>query len=219
MTPETPPVGVWPSAQTDRFVHERLPPPGQRARLHYGAPALRIPAQANLVDVLLAGVAARALMGKAFLRSDVVTLTYGNAATRINQFAHVLTVQRGLQPGNRVLLRGGNSIGLALAWLGLVKAGLIAVATMPLLRARALRDVIHKAEPVLALCDAALLDELKAAQSDGGSLQSVLAFNTDNAPDSLDGLARGQSGVFTPCLTAADDTALMVSTSGTTGQP
>jgi 2-aminobenzoate-CoA ligase len=38
-------------------------------------------------------------------------------------------------PGHRVLLRGGNSIGMALAWLAVVKGGGIAVATMPLLRA------------------------------------------------------------------------------------
>jgi hypothetical protein len=53
-------------------------------------------------------------------------------------------------PGNRVLLRGGNSIGMALAWLAVVKAGGIAVATMPLLRARELGDIIDKAQPTLA---------------------------------------------------------------------
>jgi hypothetical protein len=73
----------------------------------------------------------------------------------VNRIAQVLTEDFGLQPGNRVLLRGGNSIGMALAWLGVVQAGLVAVATMPLLRAKELGEIIEKARPALALCDAA----------------------------------------------------------------
>ena len=37
------------SAQTDRFVHDRLPPPEQCAQMRYELPELRIPDQANLV--------------------------------------------------------------------------------------------------------------------------------------------------------------------------
>ena len=66
---------------------------------------------------------------------------------RVDRICRVLTEDLGLVPGNRVLLRGGNSIGMALAWLAVVKAGLIAVATMPLLRARELGDIIDKAQP------------------------------------------------------------------------
>ena len=44
----------------------------------------------------------------------------------------------------------GNSIGMALAWLGVVQAGLVAVATMPLLRAKELGEIIEKAQPKLA---------------------------------------------------------------------
>ena len=73
---------------------------------------------------------------------------------RVDRICRVLVEDLGLVPGNRVLLRGGNSIGLALAWLAVVKAGLIAVATMPLLRARELGDIIDKAQPTVALCDA-----------------------------------------------------------------
>ncbi len=83
----------------------------------------------------------------------------------MNRIAQVLTEDFGLQPGNRVLLRGGNSIGMALAWLGVVQAGLVAVATMPLLRAKELGEIIEKARPALALCDAGLLEELQAAQA------------------------------------------------------
>ena len=69
-------------------------------------------------------------------------------------------------PGNRVLLRSANNAMKAAAWLGVLKAGGIAVATMPLLRAQELSYMLGKAKVQFALCDARLADELdKAAPS------------------------------------------------------
>lgn len=208
-----------PSAQTDRFVHDRLPQSAQRADMRYDLPELVIPAQANLVDVLLGQIAARGLSDRPFLRSDNITLSYTDASERIDRIAQVLTEDFELQPGNRVLLRGGNSIGMALAWLGVVKAGLVAVATMPLLRAKELVEVIDKAEPALALSDATLLEELQTAQAQTGRLKTIIPFNLVDAPGSLEVLSASKNGYFTPCLTAADDIAMMAFTSGTTGKP
>ena len=215
----TSPPAAAPSAQTDRFVHDRLPPASQRANMRYDLPELAIPDQANLVDVLLDQIAARGLLDRPFLRSDNITLSYANAAERINCIAQVLIEDFGLQPGNRVLLRGGNSIDLALAWLGVVKAGLVAVATMPLLRSKELVEIIEKAQPELALCDAALLDELQAAQAHTRRLKTIIPFNLMAAPGSLEVLSARKDGHFDPCLTAADDIAMMAFTSGTTGKP
>ncbi|MFC6282264.1 MULTISPECIES: benzoate-CoA ligase family protein [Polaromonas] len=207
------------SAQADHFVHDRLPPAEQRAEMRYDLPGLQVADQANLVDVLLAKVTARGLSGRPFLRSDKITLTYEDAAERINRIAQVLTEDFGLVPGNRVLLRGGNSMGMALAWLGVVKAGLIAVATMPLLRAKELAEVIEKSQAQLALCDATLLDELQTAKGQSKILETIVPFNLMNEPGSLAVLAARKDGAFKPCLTAADDVALMAFTSGTTGKP
>ena len=207
------------SAQTDRFVHERLPPLEARAQMRYDLAELRISDQANLVDVLLGQVEARGLLNKPFLRSDKITLTYEDASERINTIAQVLTEDFGLVPGNRVLLRGGNSIGMALAWLGVVKAGLIAVATMPLLRAKELGEVIEKAQIGFALCDAALMDELNVAKAQTRILVTIIPFNLMTEPSSLAVLTSQKDGNFKPCPTAADDVALMAFTSGTTGKP
>ena len=129
------------SAQTDRFVHERLPPPEQWPSLRYDRPELQFPAQLNLVEALLDQAPAKGLGDRPLLRSSRITFTYAQTLERVNRIAQLLTEDLGLVPGNRVLLRGGNSIGMALAWLAVVKAGLIAVATMPLLRARELGGV------------------------------------------------------------------------------
>ena len=207
------------SVQVDRFVHDRLPPPEQRADMRYDLPEFAVEAEANLVDVLLGQIVARGLSDRPFLRSDKITLSYADAAERINRIAQVLTEDFALVPGNRVLLRGGNSIGMALAWLGVVKAGLVAVATMPLLRAKELAEIIKKAQPLLALCDATLLDELQTAQAQTGDLKTIIPFNLMDAPGSLAALSALKDGHFTPCPTAADDIALLAFTSGTTGKP
>ena len=207
------------SAQTDRFVHDRLPLSEQRAQMRYDLPELRITDQANLVDVLFAGISAKRLMGKPFLRSDNITLSYADASERINRIAQVLTENFGLIPGNRVLLRGGNSIGMALAWLGVVKAGLIAVATMPLLRAKELGEVIEKAQINFALCDATLMDEMNIARAQSATLKTIVLFNLMNEPGSLAVLSAQKDGNFKPCLTSANDVAMMAFTSGTTGKP
>ena len=51
-----------------------------------------------------------------------------------------------LEPGNRVLLRGTNTPMLAACWFAVLKAGGIAVTTMPLYRAGELRFMMEKAQ-------------------------------------------------------------------------
>ena len=221
------------SAQTDRFVHERLPPGHLLPRMHYDLPELCIAAQANLaVELLDKAISAKGFAEQPMLRSPSLTLSYAQALHRVNQIGHVLTADLGLVPGNRVLLRGANSIALALAWLAVVKAGMVAVATMPLLRAKELGEIIDKAQPAVALCDAALLGELQAAQDAQMTKDAqaspcrTVTFNSADASDSLEALcATHQSadghaeGRFNACPTSADDIALMAFTSGTTGKP
>jgi 2-aminobenzoate-CoA ligase len=100
-----------------------------------------------------------------------------------------------------------------------VQAGLIAVASMPLLRAKELGEILDKAQPALALCDAGLLEELQQAQAQSGTLRTIIALNAAEAPGTLAAMAAPKSGQCVPCPTSADDIALMAFTSGTTGQP
>jgi 2-aminobenzoate-CoA ligase len=205
------------SAQPDRFVRDRLPPAQQLPRLVYGRPELQFPQQLNLVEELLDKAPARGFGNRPMLRSDRLTLTYAEARQRVDRIARMLTQDLGLVPGNRVLLRGGNSIGLALAWLAVVKAGLVAVPTMPLLRARELGDIIDKAQPVAALCEAKLLQDLDQARVGRPGLRTVVVF--DAAGDMPDRSASAGQNPLAACPTAADDIALLAFTSGTTGKP
>jgi 2-aminobenzoate-CoA ligase len=207
------------SAQTDRFVHDRLPPPAQGPRLDYNLPELQLPAQVNLVQALFEGAARRGLADRPLLRSPRRTLSYAQAQLEVARIAQMLVQDHGLVPGNRVLLRGGNSIGMALAWLAVVQAGAVAVATMPLLRAKELTEVIDKAQPTLALCDERLLDELQIARAQQPVLQTLVSFDALHQSGELARAAAGYDGLYPACATAADDIALLAFTSGTTGKP
>ncbi len=203
----------------DDFVVSRMPPDDQLPHLRFDLPELQFGTPLNLVEELLDKAGAKGFAGRPLLRSSKIVLTYGEVRDRVDQIARVLVEDLKLVPGNRVLLRGGNSIGMALAWLAVVKAGLIAVPTMPLLRAKELGDIIDKARPEVALCDAKLLDELKLAQQQQPSLLTIILFNQMNEPGSLGVLASQKPGDFTAHRTASEDIALMAFTSGTTGQP
>ena len=207
------------SAQLDRFVHDRLPPPAALPHMLYDRPELVLPPRINVAEELLDKASAKGWGERPMLRSSRGTLTYLQAREEVDRIARVLVEDLGLVPGNRVLLRGGNTVALALAWLAVVKAGLVAVATMPLLRARELGDIIDKAQPAVALCDARLLGELELACNERPVLATVVPFNAPDREGSLEQRSAGKPAGFTACPTAADDIALLAFTSGTTGKP
>ena len=127
-----------PSAHIDRFVRDRVPPAAQLPQLLFDLPALQFGEQLNCASELLdrwvaQGQGARlAVLGEA-PDGTPIRWNYAQLQAQANRIANVLVKGLGLVPGNRVLLRGANSPMLAACWFGVVKAGGIAVGTMPLL--------------------------------------------------------------------------------------
>jgi len=89
---------------------------------------------------------------------------------------------------------------------------------MPLLRAKELTEIITKARISHALCDARLSAELDAARAACPTLATIVQFETD-AADGIEARAAAKPADFASVATAAEDTALIAFTSGTTGQP
>jgi len=177
------------------------------------------PERLNCAEVLLSEALARGDADRTAVESATERWTYGELAERVNRWAHVLVHDLGLVPGNRVLLRGPNTPMMAAAWLAVVKAGGIAVATMPLLRAKELGEIVEKAQVSHALCDARLLDELAATQAAFPVLRVVATFGDAGHPDAVEPRMAAAPTDFVACPTAAEDTCLIAFTSGTTGQP
>src|SRR5437763_1026169 len=69
-------------------------------------------------------------------------------------------------------------------------------------------------EPSLALCDHRFAADLAA----GAPGLTIIRYGGDG-PDDLAARCAAKDGTFTPVDTAADDVAMLASTSGTTGQP
>lgn len=134
----------------------------------------------------------------------------------MNRLAAVLVEDLGLVPGNRVLLRGTNTPWLAACWLAVWKAGGVAVGTMPLLRAKELREIVQLAQVSHALCDPGLSAELEAVAADTPCLRTRMLYG---AGTELEKLMATRSGDFEAVGTAATDPALIGFTSGTTGIP
>jgi 2-aminobenzoate-CoA ligase len=206
------------SAHTDSFARDNLPPASQWPELRFELPELKYPGRMNCATELLDKPVTRGHGHRIALRTPDGECTYTQLFTQANRIANVLVREMGLKPGNRVLLRGPNNPMMAACWFAVMKAGGVCVATMPLLRAKELTDIVRKAEVTHALCDKRLAEELKLTAAACPSLTSV-KYWYDDAPDSLDSLSQKQPLWFTNVATAADDVALIAFTSGTTGKP
>jgi 2-aminobenzoate-CoA ligase len=203
-----------PSAHLDTFCRDRLPPQEQWPEFRFVLPELNYPEQLNCAVELLDATAARVGYGRPCLHSPTETWNYGETVGLTNQLAQVLTEDFDLQSGNRVLLRGPNSPWLAAAWLAVVKAGGVVVTTMALLRAKEIATIVGLTQPSLALCDHRFAADLAA----GAPTLTTIHYGGDGPAD-LAARCAAKNGTFAPVDTAADDVAMLASTSGTTGQP
>jgi len=210
------------TAHVDTFARDNLPPPAELPEVFFELPELRYPARMNSAVELLDRMVAAGHGDRPAIHTLIggrrYSCTYRQLLVRANQIAHVLVEDMKLVPGNRVLLRGPNNPMMAACWFGIIKAGCIAVATMPLLRAKELEVILDKARIGAALCDVRLKDELELARARSRELRRVSYFN-DGGAGSLEAALERKSAEFRNADTASDDVALIAFTSGTTGQP
>ena len=183
-------------------------------------PELHYPERMNCATMLLDRAVERGWGDRLAIASpDGLRWTYADLLAHANRIARVLTEDLGLVPGNRVLLRAPNSPMHAACWFAVLKAGGIAVGTMPLLRAKELTDIVTKARISHALCDHRLAAELDAARADCPTLANGGDVRHGRARRPRCARRRASPPTFANVDTAADDTALIAFTSGTTGKP
>ena len=211
------------SAHLDTFARDHLPAAADLPEFLFELPELQFPERLNVATELLDRRVQQGDGDRPCLRGEragrEIRWSYADLQAQANRIARVLVEDLGLVPGNRVLLRGANSPLLAACFLAVFKAGGIAVGSMPLLRARELTAIVQKARVTHALCDARLQEDLDRAQPECPTLVRRLAFNGEGGPGSLEARAAAKAPSFDNVDTAADDTALIAFTSGTTGVP
>ncbi|HEX5401097.1 MAG TPA: AMP-binding protein [Pseudonocardiaceae bacterium] len=204
------------SAHLDTFCRDNLPPEDSWPDMVFDLPELRYPERLNCAVELVDAVIGRLGPDRpCLLTPDGETWTYDQVHATVNRIANVLAGRFGIVPGNRVLLRGPNTPWLVACWLAVLRAGAVAVATMPLLRAGEISAIAGIAHVDIALCDARFVDDLAAAELNGAP---IVTFGDDGDTD-LVAMARTAHDEFAAIDTSPDDVALLAFTSGTTGRP
>lgn len=194
----------------DRFVHDRLPPPDQQPEFQL----LDYPERLNAAAELLKGGSPDAMA----VFNERGRWTYAQLDDFSGRIARLLVDEEGLVPGNRVLLRGPNCYTMCAAWLGVLKAGGVAIATMPLLRPGEIATVIDRAQVSHAIVDSRFIGDFRDAMEQTRHIKHLVKYDGDFGNGELEGRTSGLVPLA-PVDTAQDDPALIAFTSGTTGVP
>jgi len=194
----------------DSFVRDRLPPADQLPEFLL----LDYPERLNAAVELLKGG-----------RPDDVAIvnahgrwTYRELDDFSGRIARLLVEEKGLIPGNRVMLRGPNGYTLFAAWLGVLKAGGVVVTTMPLLRPGEIAMVIDAAQISHAIVDSRFVGDFRGAMSQTRFVKHLVKYDGDYGKGELETRCAGLQPL-PPVDTGRDDPALVAFTSGTTGVP
>jgi 2-aminobenzoate-CoA ligase len=206
------------SAHLDHFARDHLPRPGEMPDFIFTLPELRYPERLNCVSELVDAWVGKGHGAQPCFRSPDRSYSYAEFAALVNRVANVLVSDFGLVPGGRVLLRSPNNPLMAAALFAVMKAGGVAVTSMPLLRARELAFMSGKAKVGLALCDHRFMEEMEKARSVSPGLTTIVPMGGASSEDLMRRVEKAPSD-FVACRTAAEDICLIAFTSGTTGVP
>lgn len=202
------------TAHADSFVRDNLPEPAQLPEFLFDLAELKFPEQLNASTLLDQAVAAGHGPKDAVLWAGG-RWSYNELLAQACRVGDFLTTQMEFIPGNRVMIHGPNSPMLLAIWWGVLRAGGVAVTTMPLLRASELEKIIGKAEISHAFVDARLRETFDAAAENSGFMRRAETFNNGAFEQTLE----AAKDFVEPVSTRSDDPALIAFTSGTTGMP
>src|SRR6476659_3263664 len=198
----------------DSFVKDRLPPPELLPEFRFDLPELEYPERLNSAAELLKGGAPEALA----VVNDHGRWTYADLDDFSGRIARMLVDKEGLIPGNRVLLRGPNTYTMFAAWLGVLKAGGVVVATMPLLRPGEIATVIERANISHAIVDSRFIGDFRLGVEQTHSVRHIIKYDGDYGKGELDTRSASLQPL-PPADTGRDDPCIIAFTSGTTGVP
>jgi len=203
----------------DAFVSQRLPQPGEWPKFTFDLPELQYPDRLNAAVELLDKACEDGGGERLAVVNDEGAWTYAQLKDLSDRIAGLLVEDGGLIPGNRVLLRGPNTCMLIACWFGVLKAGGIAVTTMPMLRAGELAPILRNAHITHALVDSRTLQDWREAAESSDALAWTATFDGDSGTGALESMVADRPSGFAPFIGASDTPAVIAFTSGTTGVP
>ncbi|HEY1372314.1 MAG TPA: AMP-binding protein [Candidatus Binatia bacterium] len=165
-------------------------------------------------DRVLAATARRLPDETALVFKDE-SLTFGALDKQASALAANLR-KEGIAPGDRVGLLLPNSIAFALAYYGTQRAGAVTVVLDARLKGKELAGVLRDADLKLLITHQKLAGDAREAMGDSKIVPLWIAEG--EGAESFEQRLQGD-GDFTPAARAPDDDALILYTSGTTGEP
>jgi 2-aminobenzoate-CoA ligase len=198
----------------DSFVRDRLSPPELLPDFRFDLPEVQYPERLNAAAELLKGGAPGALA----VVNDQGRWTYAELDDFSGRIARLLVDEEGLVPGNRALLRGPNTYTMFAAWLAILKAGGVVVATMPLLRPGEIATVIERAQISHAIVDSRYIGDFRQAVEQTHFVKHIIKYDGDYGRGELE-TRTASLQPLRPADTGRDDPCIVAFTSGTTGVP
>jgi long-chain acyl-CoA synthetase len=156
-------------------------------------------------------------------------LTYAQVDAAANQVANLL-VARGIRPGDKVALSCPNVPYFPVVYYGILKAGAVVVPLNVLLKSREIAYHLQDSDAKAYVCfqgtpELPMGEAGWAAFADTEGCEHFFVVTADPAAaspiegaETLGAATRGQPATFTSAATSADDPAVILYTSGTTGQ-
>jgi acetyl-CoA synthetase len=146
-------------------------------------------------------------------------VSYGELTALSNRFANLLRAH-GIGAGERVAILLPQAVETAVAHLGIYKAGAVALPLFGLFGPEALQYRLADSGAMAVVTDRAGLAKLAGIREELPALRAIFSIDgaSGDALDLADAMA-AQPDAFAAVRTRANDPALLVYTSGTTGQP
>ncbi len=187
------------------------------ARLH-GAFEWHVPAHFNMAQMCSARWAAlpdsaeNTAISEYFADTNLRHHSFAELQRRANQLSNLLA-QHGLKRGDRVAIVMPQRFETAVAYIAVLQMGAVAMPLSMLFGPDALEFRLIDSEAVLAICDDSVADTVSTSQVNCPELRAVLPIALISASTHL------QSDRFTIVDTLADEAAVLIYTSGTSGPP
>ncbi|WP_187367360.1 acyl-CoA synthetase [Haloferax sp. KTX1] len=205
-------------------MQEKIPEsylPDVGPKLVHALPELHYPEHVNVVTELVDRHVSEGRGDNVAIRFEDEELTYAELQRQVNRLGNGL-VNIGVEPGDRVVVRFTNRPEAIVSCLAVQKIGAVALPSMKLLRAAELVHIINNAEASTVVVYDDLLDEIDEALPRTDTVENVVVVERNGVEHDhtdYDELTAAADDDLDAYQTTRDDLALMLYTSGTTGEP